>query len=266
MKKILLIEDNVDLAENIVLLLKEHGYDVSFAYNGAEGLKQIAGFNPDLILCDIMLPDYSGYKLLAELKKLEDFTIPVFIFLTAKTQREDLRKGMILGADDYITKPFTYEELIGAISSQLRKRQQFLNRVTTRSKESGSAIGNELSSDKTKKNKEHLNYADHIFINDKKHPGFYPVKNIVLIKTLRDYTQLYLFGEKKFFLRKSMIYWEGKLPKNRFVRIHKQTMINVDYVEKFDPISSYRFHVTMKGYHEKFVVSQRYSHKLKKLL
>lgn len=266
MKKILLIEDNVDLAENVVLLLKEHDYDVSSAYNGMDGLKQMVEFKPDLILCDIMLPDYSGYKLLAELKKLEDFAIPLFIFLTAKTQREDLRKGMILGADDYITKPFTSEELIGAISSQFRKRQQFLNRVTTKDEESGTTAINGLLSGKTKKNKKHLNYADHIFINDKRNPGFYPVKNIVLIRTLRDYTQLYIFDEKKFFFRKSMIYWEEKLPKNKFVRIHKQTMINVDYVGKFEPISSHRFHVTMKGYHEKLVVSQRYSHKLKKML
>ena len=266
MKKILLIEDNIDLAENVVLLLKEHDYDVSSAYNGMDGLKLMVEFKPDLILCDIMLPDYSGYKLLAELKKHEDFAIPVFIFLTAKTQREDLRKGMILGADDYITKPFTSEELVSAISSQFRKRQQFLNRVTTKDEESGTTAGNGLLSGKTKKNKKHLNYADHIFINDKRNPGFYPVKNIVLIRTLRDYTQLYLNGEKKFFLRKSMIYWEEKLPKNKFVRIHKQAMINVDYAEKFEPISSYRLQVSMKGYHEKLVVSQRYSHTFKKLL
>lgn len=266
MKKILLIEDNIDLAENIVLLLREHGYNAFSTYNGMDGLKQMVEFKPDLILCDIMLPDYSGYKLLAELKKLDNFTIPVFIFLTAKTQREDLRKGMILGADDYITKPFTSEELIGAISSQFRKRQRFLDQVKTDSKESGTVVDYRLLSGKAKGSKKHFSYADHIFINDKKNPGFYPVKNIVLIRTLRDYTQLYLFDEKKFFLRKSMLFWEEKLPKNKFVRIHKQTMINVDYVGKFEPTSSRRLHVIMKGYHEKFVVSQRCSHRLRKLL
>lgn len=258
MKKILLIEDHVDLAENIVLLLKEYGYEVLSSYNGMNGLKQIIEFKPDLILCDIMLPDLSGYKLLTELKKLEDFTIPIFIFLTAKTQREDLRKGMILGADDYLTKPFTQEELISAINSQLKKRQRLLNRAKTKS--------GERDTNKSQKNKNHLDYSDHIFINDKKNPGFYPIKNIFLIKTLRDYTQVYLYGDKRFFLRRSMRNWEEKLPKDKFVRIHKQTMVNVSHIEKLEPISSNRFLVTMKEHHEKLVVSQRFSHKLKKLL
>lgn len=260
MKKILLIEDNIDLAENVVLLLKEHGYDVSFSYNGMDALKQMVEYKPDLILCDIMLPDLSGYKLFAELKKLENTPTPIFIFLTAKSQREDLRKGMILGADDYITKPFTSEELLSAVASQFKKRRQLLNQVTADKDESYGVA----SPTKKTNNKKHLSYSDHIFINDKKNPGFYSVKDIVLIKTLRDYTHIYLSGEKKFFLRKSMLYWEKKLPANKFVRIHKQSMINLDFVEKFEPISSYRLQVTMKGYREKLIVSQRYSHKLKK--
>ncbi|MBS3946361.1 MAG: response regulator, partial [Melioribacter sp.] len=112
MKKILIIEDNYDLAQNTLLFLKEYGYDVLSCPNGKEGLKVMLNYQPDLILCDIMLPDINGYKILSEIKKLENPIPPIVIYITAKTQRDDIRKGMTLGADDYITKPFTFDELL----------------------------------------------------------------------------------------------------------------------------------------------------------
>jgi CheY-like chemotaxis protein len=264
MKKILVIEDNVDLAENIVLLLKENGYDVQAAYNGKNGLSAIMEYDPEIIICDIMLPDISGYKLLSEIKKLEEKLMPIFIFLTAKTLREDLRRGMILGADDYITKPFTYEELISAINTQVKKRAKFLIKSDNK-KEILENSKNDLPDLQPTPSGTALNYNDHIFISDKKNPGFYLVSSIIVIKSLKDYTQLFLADNKRFFLRKSMKYWEDKLPNEKFVRIHRQTLINVDYVEKVEPISSNRYRIILKYFNEELEASQRLSSKIKKL-
>ena len=263
MKKILVIEDNIDLAENIVLLLKENNYEVLASYNGKSALNAVIEFNPDIIICDIMLPDISGYKLLSEIKKLEEKIMPIFIFLTAKTLREDLRRGMILGADDYITKPFAYEELIGAINTQIKKCSKFFEKIDSKTSAPSEAPGSQDFQPTPSGTA--LNYSDHIFISDKKMPGFYMVSSIVVIKSLKDYTQLFLTDNKRFFLRKSMKYWEDKLPGDKFVRIHRQTLINVDYVEKVEPISSNRYRIVLKAFNEELEASQRLSSKIKKL-
>ncbi len=268
MKKILVIEDNIDLAENIFLLLKELSYDVLSCYNGEKGLKSIIEFKPDLILCDIMLPDISGFKLLSELKKIDTGIPPIFIFLTAKTQRDDIRKGMTIGADDYITKPFTYDELINAINTQFKKRAKVLRNIISADTE---LADKNRKSTRNLKNKlglrvVELDYNDHIFINDKKNPGFYLVKDLIVIKSLKDYTRLYFIEDKKFLLRKRMTYWENYLPNDEFIRIHRQTLINLNFIDKLERLSSNRFSVILKNYPKRVEVSQRYSNKIKKFL
>lgn len=266
MYKVLIIEDNVDLADNIFLLLKELGYDSICAHNGDRGLKMIIEEKPDIILCDIMLPDISGYKLLSELKKLEGKIMPIFIYLTAKTQRDDLRKGMTIGADDYITKPFTNDELLKAINTQLRKRSKILVSLNSLSDNNR---GNIITAQKSNKRNDtiqtELKYDDHIFINDRKNPGFYFVKDILFIKSLKDYTRIYLTENKRFLMRKPMIYWVKTLPADQFLRIHRQTLINLNFIEKIEPLSSNRFSIFMKSISKKLEVSQRYSHKIKKI-
>ncbi len=121
MKKILLIEDNKDVRENTADILELSDYEVITAENGKVGIEKAQSFNPDVILCDIMMPVMDGYSVLEELgKKTETASIP-FIFLTARSERSDLRKGMNLGADDYLTKPFEEHELLDAIRSRLKK-------------------------------------------------------------------------------------------------------------------------------------------------
>lgn len=266
MYKVLIIEDNIDLAENLCLFLKELGYITICAHNGDNGLKMIIEKNPDIILCDIMLPDISGYKLLSELKKLEERIMPIFIFLTAKTQRDDLRKGMTIGADDYITKPFTNDELLKSINTQLRKRSRILMRLNSSSDNNRKNILTSRQSNRgNDPAKTELKYDNHIFINDRKNPGFYLVKDILFIRSLKDYTHIYLTNDKKFLIRKPMIYWVKTLPNEQFLRIHRQTLINLNFIEKIEPLSSNRFSIFMKSITKKLEVSQRYSNKIKKI-
>jgi CRP-like cAMP-binding protein/CheY-like chemotaxis protein len=121
-QKILIIEDNTDIRENVVEILELAGYTVFEADNGKTGVELAIKNLPDVILCDIMMPELDGYGVLYILNKNpETATIP-FIFLTAKAERIDQRKGMEMGADDYLTKPFDDMELLSAIESRLRKK------------------------------------------------------------------------------------------------------------------------------------------------
>src|SRR5688572_8722809 len=130
-KKILLIEDNLEVRENTSEILDLAGYNVVSAPNGKAGVELAQKENPDLIICDIMMPELDGYGVLHILNKNEDTASIPFIFLTAKTEKTDIRKGMNLGADDYLTKPFDDTDLLNAVEARLRKnallRQQYEN-------------------------------------------------------------------------------------------------------------------------------------------
>lgn len=121
MKKILLIEDNDNIRENTAEILEMTNYKVYTAENGKQGVELALKEHPDLVICDIMMPVLDGYGVLHMLHKNESTKNTPFIFLTAKTERTDYRKGMEMGADDYITKPFTGTELLNAVESRLKK-------------------------------------------------------------------------------------------------------------------------------------------------
>lgn len=121
MTKILLIEDNDEIRENIREILELANYQVVTAQNGKQGYSLALQVRPELIICDIMMPVLDGYGLLHLINNNEELKATPFIFLTAKTERGDFRRGMELGADDYITKPFTEIELMTAIESRLKK-------------------------------------------------------------------------------------------------------------------------------------------------
>ncbi len=120
-KRILVIEDDVAILINTVEVLEVEGFDVKGAENGREGIALALDYYPDLILCDVMMPVMDGYEVLAELRKLPRYALTPFIFLTARTERDQVRHGMNLGADDYLTKPFTMAELLQSVRARLDK-------------------------------------------------------------------------------------------------------------------------------------------------
>lgn len=124
MTKILIVEDERVLRKSLFRILTEAGFEVIEAENGKIGLDLIQTQNPELILCDLMMPEMDGYSVLRELQKDSTTATIPFICLTAKDERATLRKLMELGADDYLTKPFTKAELLGAIEAQLSKREK----------------------------------------------------------------------------------------------------------------------------------------------
>jgi len=124
MKKLLVIEDTLEVRENLCEILELSNYEVHSAKNGKEGLIKAKDVIPDLILCDVMMPELDGFGVLKILNKTPSINHIPFIFLTAKAEKSDIRTGMGLGAEDYITKPFNDVELLEAIEIRLKKAER----------------------------------------------------------------------------------------------------------------------------------------------
>jgi DNA-binding response OmpR family regulator len=119
--KILVVEDDIHIRSNLVEFLLMNEFEVDSVNNGIEGLAHFGSFNPDLIICDIMMPEMDGFTFLDELQRKFPLSLTIFIFLTAANSQADQRKGMNLGADDYIIKPFIFSELLQTIEKKFEK-------------------------------------------------------------------------------------------------------------------------------------------------
>jgi DNA-binding NarL/FixJ family response regulator len=124
MKKILIIEDEPEMRRNIATVLRFEKYEALVAENGRAGLELARKAKPDLILCDVMMPQLDGYGVLQALREDAELSLIPFIFLTAKGEKDDLRSGMNLGADDYLTKPVAKADLLRAIEARFRRSEQ----------------------------------------------------------------------------------------------------------------------------------------------
>ncbi|MCC6550170.1 MAG: DNA-binding response regulator, partial [Ignavibacteriaceae bacterium] len=171
--------------------------------------------------------------------------------------RQDVRHGMELGADDYITKPFTRAELLKAIEIQTAKRNELLKDIHFVQVKGGSSFVEPEDQNKTR-----LSYEGVIFIDDVDSPGMVKLADIVLIKANDDYT-IVTTTASGYILRKTMKTWEEILPVEKFMRVHRSYIINTDHVLRFDHAQNYTYKLTMNTLEEPITVSQRYSRKLR---
>jgi DNA-binding NarL/FixJ family response regulator len=123
MNKILIIEDQPQMRKNLATILEMENFQVIVAENGDRGVALARREKPDLILCDVMMPELDGYGVLQALRTDGEIATTPFVFLTAKGDKLELRKGMNLGADDYLTKPVQREDLLAAVKSRLERRR-----------------------------------------------------------------------------------------------------------------------------------------------
>ena len=131
MRRILVIEDHPDMRQNICAILEVEGYEVRAVGNGADGVRTATEHPPDLVLCDIDMPVLDGYGVVKALRANPVTTAIPFIFLTAKGEKQDFREGMCLGADDYLTKPFSIDELISAIGTRFERHRALAGAMRT---------------------------------------------------------------------------------------------------------------------------------------
>lgn len=176
MNSILVIEDNENIRENTAEILDLAGYKVYTAENGKKGVEIALKEIPSVIVCDIMMPELDGYGVLHLLKKNASTENIPFIFLTAKTERSDMRKGMEMGADDYITKPFDDIELLKAVETRLKKSAIIQNQYPSSS------------------------HGITSFLNDIKNNGLQGLSDNYEIETYQKKQTLYTQGKKPRFL------------------------------------------------------------------
>jgi DNA-binding LytR/AlgR family response regulator len=246
-EKILVIEDEKFVRENVSELLKEEGYEVIAVRSGEDGINKAKAEKPTLIICDIMMQGVDGYKVLEELSHDKSTRTIPFIFLTAKVEKDDIRRGMQLGADDYIFKPFKAEELLSAIETRIKKIQIF-----------------KADSGHNEPRHEQFQFDDKLFLTVKGKPFVIKISEIEYITAENQYTSIKLIGGDSFLIRKSIKIWEEKLPKNTFFKIHRSTIINLNFVVKMEKWYNSAFLIFLKNIPEPFVVSKKHSSKFRK--
>jgi DNA-binding response OmpR family regulator len=135
MNKILVIEDEKNIRETIQEILELNNFKVSAAENGLIGVAKALQFKPDLIICDVMMPEMDGFETLRNIRLISEIKNIPFVFLTAKTERRDFREGMNLGADDFLNKPFNTQELLKVIELRIKKsrleKQQYSEEISS---------------------------------------------------------------------------------------------------------------------------------------
>lgn len=243
-KKVLLIEDDPDLLNNVKEILVEENFIVKTEMDGESGIKSAFEWSPDIIICDIAIPKKSGYEVLKEVvKNLKTKSIP-FIFLTAKVEKEDLRKGMQLGADDYIFKPFDINDLLNSINIRLEKSVQ--------------RNSNDFSDTSNKK----YELEDKISVRLGSRLHLYQIKNLKVLSAKNPYILLKFSDGKSSLLRQTLDEWGKKLPNKNFIRIHRSTIINTEFIIRIEKLSKTSYALKIKDEDDLFVVSKRYSSKV----
>jgi DNA-binding LytR/AlgR family response regulator len=249
--KILVIEDEDELCNAVKSLLESSGYKVITASNGLEGVQAARESVPDLIISDIMMPKMNGYKVIETLRKEKALASIPFIFLSAKDEKSDFRSGMELGADDYLIKPFRAPELLKAVETRLKRFETLERR--------GAAAGKKARREERKP----LTEDDRLFLKVNDKPQIVRVGDILCIKAEGEYSSIILIQGTKFLVRRAMKEWEGQLPDNLFLRIHRSVIVNINQIEKIEKWYKRSYVVMLKNYGEKFVISQRYLSKVR---
>jgi len=245
--KILVIEDDTVLLKNIEEILFEENFVVQTAIEGNDGIEKAINWLPDLIICDIAIPNKDGYQVLETVLKNEKTKKIPFIFLTAKVEKEDIRKGMMLGADDYIFKPFDIPDLLNSIKLRLEKFYQVIT-------ERNYSLNNE---------KKVCDIDDKILFTFAGKSQLCSLQDLKYLKAETPYIRFKFRNGKNYLQRASLNEWEEKLPEKFFIRIHRSAIINTEHISKIEKFhqSSYLIHI--KDEVEPFIVSKRYGTKFK---
>lgn len=247
-KKILVVEDDEIISDNLKNLLELQNYDVKVAENGKEGIDKAYIFKPDLVICDIMMPDITGFEVIDILSRENEFKQIPFLFLTALTDTTNYRKGMNLGADDYIFKPYDTENLLLVVKNRLQKFEFIKSFAVQQNSE---------------KNKYTESEKIIIKLGNKSYPLSY--NEIIYLMAERQYSNVYTTGKRKFVIKKSLKNWEIVLPTNLFIRIHRSYIININQISKIEKSNLNQYSVLLNNFNNPIQVSRRFYKNLKKL-
>ncbi len=245
MKTILVIEDDPAVRENIQFLLEESGYNVVTADDGSQGIALGSKLVPDLIVCDIMMPHADGYRVLETLRSTPETASVPFVFLTAKSEMADMRRGMQLGADDFILKPYKAGDLLQSIARQMNKKAPAPAPVSVRTMEPAQ------------------DHTEHELVLAGSTPEVFKIADIKYIRAEEEYSVVHTSDGKKHVVRRLLKEWAEHLPAATFLRIHRSILINLNHVVKIERWFNHAYRVFLKDVDEPLVMSRRYSTQLR---
>ncbi|QQS37224.1 MAG: response regulator transcription factor [Ignavibacteriales bacterium] len=248
MAKILLIEDEDYIRENFFDIFSEDGYEVITASNGSDGIMLARKTLPDIILCDIMMDGINGYEVKEEISSHSETSRIPFIFLTAKSDLNDIRTGLSLGADDYITKPVSAKDLLKSVRNRLKRINDLKSFTDAHS----------VKPDVIK--------TERFIVKTSGKTDIVDIKQIVLISASGDYTTVHTADSKKIMMKRSLKNWEKNLDPGSFIRIHRNTILNISFIEKIEPMFKGAFAARIKHHHGTIHFSQRCSALIRKKL
>lgn len=267
---ILIIEDDQAFVFSVTRLLSGHGYSVLAASEGLGAIDLAATSRPDLILCDVELPTIDGYEVLRLLRQNPQLAdIPV-ILLTGRSDKRDVRAGMNLGADDYLTKPVSAADLLQSVQTRIERRrfhekwaeQQVKPATRTASRRavepdapgSGTQPGEPSPSSRS------------VLLRTAAGSRVVRVDHITHLTADGEYSRVFWVQGKGVMLRKSLKSWAAELPAAQFIRVHRNTLVNAAYVESVYPSGGGRLTLGLRGRPEAIQVSLRLAPRVKRLL
>ncbi|MCE1165863.1 MAG: LytTR family DNA-binding domain-containing protein, partial [Bacteroidetes bacterium] len=204
--------------------------------------------------CDISMPVIDGYSVYKELNKNPDTAVIPFIFLTAKAEMNDLKFGLQLGADDYLCKPYSSNELINSIEQRIRKKENLINYYTN---------GKDVNDESPLNQQQVLDKESRILLIVNGRPQNFRIGGIVYIESMEKYSTIFTADGQKSVVKRMMKEWDKILPCSIFMRIHRRTIINLDFAKKFEKWSNYSYRVYLDKVDEPFIVSRRNSKRLR---
>lgn len=234
MTRILVIEDDEQVRLPLVDLLEANGFEVETAEDGRAGIEKARARRPELIVSDIMMPGVDGYGVFEALQADPATAVVPFVFLSAKTDPADIREGLGLGVDDYLTKPFQPQQLLDAIRTRLQKYERLSKAATTINEE---------------------NEFDQIFIKDGDSCWFVEYDKLRLLESEDNYVRFFFDNEKPLISR-TLNHMEQRLPARLFFRANRKQMINLKWIKNIQPWFNGGLLVTLKD-GEKIQMSRR---------
>ena len=293
MAKILIIDDDPDICRLLGQFLGQQGYEVASASNGSEGLIAATAFNPDLIICDLDMPELDGQGVISALRQDRRLSeVPVIVF-TGSTDRCQIRGSMNSGGDDYLTKPPNLPELLEAINARLARRQKQVRQLDKQIEQAaqifvgiihdlnkmapavhwladtgaGTAeqqnkiiqrVRQSLDAGKNIVSKPAPARLDSLLIKSNSRQQFLKLSEVKALVAYGEYSNVYWGKDLKMMFRKPLKQWETELPPEQFFRAHRQAIVNLahlDFVEK-NPVTD-KLQIHLREFKQVIPVSQR---------
>lgn len=242
MPKILIVDDDQQICQVLEQFLRKQGYEVAVANDGEQGLKTATAWLPDLMLCDLDMPGLDGQGVVTALRQDARLgEIPV-IFLSACTERDQIRKSMNLGGDDFITKPAGLQEILETITARLARRQkQMLQRGRQSSKETQSVSPAPAT----------------VLIKDQNRQHYLQLSEVKAFMAFGEYANIFWGKDRHVLFRKALKQWQAELPPEQFVRVHRQAIVNLAFLDFVEKDAKGKTLIHLKDFKEVIPVSER---------